>query len=209
MTPRPPTNGSTADRTTATTPEAAGHDDPTTASILDAAYASVLAFGVRRTNLSDVARRAGVSRMTVYRRFPDIRTLIRDLMTREFTGLMPGDVRHEGDDRPLSARLAHMSAALRAHPLWRKVVEAEPELLMPYVVDRMGSTQRIAAARLEHDIELGQAEGSIRAGDPALLAQVVMLITQSFVFSASTSERVTEDQLLAELEPLLERVLKP
>ena len=169
----------------------------------------MLAFGVRRTSLSDVARRAGVSRMTVYRRFPDLRTLIRDLMTREFTGLMPMDTRREGDDRPLATRLAHMAVALRAHPLMRKVVEAEPELLMPYVVDRMGSTQRIAAAGLEREIELGQAEGSVRAGDPALIAQVLMLITQSFVFSAGTSERVSEDRLLAELEPLLVRALAP
>ena len=32
--------------------------------------------GVRRTTLTDVARRAGVSRMTIYRRWPDVRTLV-------------------------------------------------------------------------------------------------------------------------------------
>ena len=36
--------------------------------LLDAARACVLAVGVRRTTFSDVARRAGVSRMTLYRR---------------------------------------------------------------------------------------------------------------------------------------------
>nr|MDT0664439.1 helix-turn-helix domain-containing protein [Micromonospora sp. DSM 115978] len=43
--------------------------------MLDAAEASLLAVGVRRTTLTDVARRAGVSRMTLYRRWPDLRTL--------------------------------------------------------------------------------------------------------------------------------------
>src|SRR4051794_6971408 len=147
--------------------------------------------------------------MTVYRRFPDLRSLIRDLMTREFTSLLPLDPRPPDDGRPLSARLAHMAAALRGHPLMRKVVEAEPELLMPYVVDRIGSTQRIAAAGLEEEIRLGQADGAIRAGDPALLAQVLLLVTQSFVFSAGTSETVSEAQVLRELEPLLARVLAP
>ncbi len=39
--------------------------------ILDAARSCVLDFGLRRTTLAEVARRAGVSRPTVYRRWPD------------------------------------------------------------------------------------------------------------------------------------------
>lgn len=35
--------------------------------VLDAAKASLLAVGVRRTTLTEVARRAGMSRMTLYR----------------------------------------------------------------------------------------------------------------------------------------------
>ena len=51
--------------------------------VLDAARDCVLAIGVRRTTLTDIARRAGVSRMTLYRRWPDVRTIVADLMTRE------------------------------------------------------------------------------------------------------------------------------
>ena len=56
--------------------------DPTTDAILDAARVSVRQSGIRRTTLSDIARLAGVSRMTVYRRYPDLPAVIRDLMTR-------------------------------------------------------------------------------------------------------------------------------
>src|SRR5512139_4265948 len=55
--------------------------------VLDAARDCVLAVGVRRTTLSDVARRAGVTRMTIYRRWPDVRTLVGDLMTREWVAV--------------------------------------------------------------------------------------------------------------------------
>src|SRR3954471_2206912 len=56
--------------------------------VLDATRAAVLAVGVRRTTLTDVARRAGVSRMTLYRLVPDVTTLILEVMTREFAQLM-------------------------------------------------------------------------------------------------------------------------
>ena len=58
--------------------------EPAGNGLLDAARACVLAVGVRRTTFSDVARRAGVSRMTLYRRFPDLETLLSALMTHEF-----------------------------------------------------------------------------------------------------------------------------
>src|SRR5256885_3328295 len=56
--------------------------------LLDAARRCVLDTGVRRTTLSSVARAAGVSRMTLYRRFPDVRSLLAALMTREFGTLL-------------------------------------------------------------------------------------------------------------------------
>src|SRR3954447_12870484 len=56
--------------------------------VLDAARECVLAVGVRRTTFSDVARRAGVSRMTLYRRFGDLEALLSALMTREFGRLV-------------------------------------------------------------------------------------------------------------------------
>ena len=39
---------------------------------------------MRRASVAEVARRAGVSRMTVYRRHPDGAALLRALMAREF-----------------------------------------------------------------------------------------------------------------------------
>ena len=57
--------------------------DDTTQAILDATRSSILDLGVRRTTLTEVARRADVSRMTVYRHYPDVDAILRDLMTRD------------------------------------------------------------------------------------------------------------------------------
>jgi AcrR family transcriptional regulator len=188
-----------------------GGDDRSTQAILDATRSSVLDFGVRRTTLSDVARRAGVSRMTVYRRYPDVDAVLRDLMTREF-GAVIDRAAQDADGPDGRTRLVRsMGAAvrrLREHPLLRKVAEAEPELLMPYVLGRMGETQRLGVAALLAGIEDGQADGSVRAGEPRLLAQSALLVLQSFLLSAGIAEDVDEDALLAELDRVLDAVLR-
>ena len=55
---------------------------------LDAARDCILDIGWRRTTLTEVARRAGVSRMTIYRAWSDMSQLLGDLMTREWGGLV-------------------------------------------------------------------------------------------------------------------------
>ena len=186
--------------------------DATTGAILDATRASVLDFGIRRTTLTDVARRAGVSRMTVYRRYPDVDAILRDLMTREFGAAMAEIAinvgGHDGRSR-VSHRLLASVDALRASALMSKILEAEPELLLPYVLDRMGETQRAAVAMICADIADGQADGSIRAGDPRVLAQALLLVTQSFVLSGGIAEDVPEAALREELAHTVGAMLAP
>lgn len=186
--------------------------DATTEAILDATRASVLDFGIRRTTLTDVARRAGVSRMTVYRRYPDVDAVLRDLMTREFGQAMAeiaADV--SGADGRARVR-GHIMAsvdAFRASALMSKIVEAEPELLLPYVLGRMGETQRAAIALVSRDVADGQADGSIRAGDVRVMAQALLLVAQSFVLSGSIAEDVTDSALREELARLIDATLAP
>src|SRR3954471_20757714 len=80
--------------------------------ILDATHASVLAVGVRRTTLTDVARRAGVSRMTVYRLVPDVTTLILEVMSREFAALFAAAESDARRRRTARARIAVTSASV-------------------------------------------------------------------------------------------------
>ena len=113
--------------------------------VLDAVRDCVLAVGVRRTTLTDVARRAGVSRMTLYRRWPDVRSLVGDLMTREWVGVATGAMpeRRAGTDARtlLVDGLVAGVAAFRDHPLFRKIVDVDPDLLLRYVLDRRGASR--------------------------------------------------------------------
>jgi len=184
----------------------------TRTAILDSARDAILDFGVRRTSLSDVARRAGVSRTTVYRSYADGEELVRAVMTREFEDLLAETARHaigENARERLTNRLVETNRALRAHPLWRKLVSAEPELIMPYVFERMGATQRVGFALAHDGVQEGQRDGSIRAGDPTVIAQALVLIQQSFLLSADISTEVSAEKMLAELRHVLDGTLRP
>lgn len=193
-------------------PPAAGR---TAESVLAAARSLALDVGFRRTTIADVARRAGVSRMTVYREFADIGAIWSRLLTDELVALL--------DDA--SARLAALPTArarivaasdvivdgIARHPLLRRALDVDPELLLPLIVDRFGSTQRASLQRLEQLVRAGQADGSVRADlDPAAASAALLLAAQSFVFSArALDSRPDATVVRAQLPELVDRYLAP
>jgi AcrR family transcriptional regulator len=178
--------------------------------VLDAVRASVLDVGVRRTTLTGVARRAGVSRMTLYRRWGDVDRLLRDLMTREFHSLV-GGVTTTGTDRTSLVRAVVTAvSALRDEPLFARVLHTDPDVLLPYLTERLGSTQDAAAAILGAGIRAGQADGTVRAGEAEEMAYVVLLLVQPFVVSARTvADRLDVAALDAELTYAVDSYLRP
>ncbi|HYF71197.1 MAG TPA: helix-turn-helix domain-containing protein, partial [Nocardioides sp.] len=72
---------------------------------LDAARDCILDVGWRRTTLTEVARRAGVSRMTIYRTWADMPQLLADLMTREWGGVVADSLAEVDPDTPTVERL--------------------------------------------------------------------------------------------------------
>lgn len=179
---------------------------------LDAARECIVAVGLRRTTLTDIARRAGVSRMTIYRRWNDTQSLLGDLLVREWSGLLLESGLATTDDAPLREQLAEgvagMVAALRSNALFQRIIELDPELLLPYLVERLGRNQTWMLDLLADRLRDGQADGSVRDGDPDLLARVVLLTAQGFVLSAHTHAGTPED-LDAELALLVDRYLEP
>jgi AcrR family transcriptional regulator len=180
--------------------------------ILDAAYDLVLAIGMRRLTMADIARQSGVSRATLYRRWPNVQAVVAELMTREFGMLTAPLVDAVG--HPVRAALAHgvvhVVGEVRKHPLLRKIVDVDPEVLLPYLLERRGKTTELQLTLLEGYVRAGIAEGSIRDGDAALLARTVLLSAWSFVFTGPLLVTPRKLKALdAELAELLERYLAP
>lgn len=181
---------------------------------LAAARSAILDLGLRRTTLAEVARRAGLSRMTLYRQHGDLDTIVSTLLTAEFSTEFTA-VQHRVAGLPTArARLVEATVQvlgrIAEHPLLRRVLDVDPELLLPLIVDRVGSTQRIAQEGLAALIDEGRRDGSVRAVDPVLAAAVIATACQSFVFSARVVEREHDPGAVGEqLRLLLDRYLAP
>jgi AcrR family transcriptional regulator len=198
---------------------AAGPDD----AYLDAAREMILDVGWSRTRLTDIARRAGVSRMTLYRRWPDMQTMLADLMTREWSRALDEATAETGARDDADSTLTRITSgvvatvrALRANPLLRRIVELDPERLLPYLLERRGRSQEQIAAVLAELVREGQREGSVRAGDPEHLARAVLLAGHGFTLSAHTMVDETAGDRAADVAPydaelalLVERYLRP
>jgi AcrR family transcriptional regulator len=192
--------------------------DPQSA-YLDAARACILDVGWRRTTLTEVARRAGVSRMTIYRAWPDMPSVLGDLMTREWgevvaRAVAEADAALPGDPTAADRVVAEVVAttrALRENELFVRIVELDAELLLPYLLTRRGRSQQAIAELTAGRIREGQADGSIRAGSPVAMSRALLLATHGFVLSAHTmvDDEVTEDDLDNELERVVRRAVAP
>jgi AcrR family transcriptional regulator len=190
--------------------------DPQSA-YLDAARACILDVGWRRTTLTEVARRAGVSRMTIYRAWPDMPTVLGDLMTREWSEVVgvaveAADAALPADHTMAGRLVAEVVAtvrALRENELFVRIVELDAELLLPYLLTRRGRSQQAIAELTAGRIRAGQADGSIRDGSPEAMARALLLAAHGFVLSAHTmvDDDVSEDELDAELEQVVRRTV--
>lgn len=162
--------------------------------------------------MTDVARRAGVSRMSVYRRWPDMTALIGDLMTREWStvGAELTEQNPQPDADALARAVAGVASQIRRGDLFRKIVDVDPELVIPYLLVRRGRTQDAMLGSIEAAVRAGQEPGHIRAGDPAVLARSVLLMATGFVFSGPTmtDETIDEATLFDELVIALRSYLR-
>jgi AcrR family transcriptional regulator len=181
---------------------------------LDTARDCILDLGWRRTTLTEIARRAGVSRMTIYRAWPDMKQLLGDLMTREWGAVVAHAVAADADREPVDRLVGGMVGtvrALRDNDLFLRIVELDPELMLPYLLSRRGRSQDAVLAITTEQIRAGQASGAIREGNPTAMARALLLATHGFVLSAHTmvDDDVTETELDAELRLLLAGALTP
>ena len=190
------------------------HDESTTdQALITAVREEVLAYGVRRATATSIASRAGVSRMTVYRRGGGVKQLVLDALSHEFetqiADVVSGARGETVRDRLTDAVVGGVSA-LASSPLVTALLRHDPELLVPYLVDRLGHSQTAFVRVVTPLLEAGIVEGSVRNADPEALARVLLHAVQGFVVSSGIIRLdLSQDEVDDELRHLVDGYLRP
>jgi hypothetical protein len=140
--------------------------------------------------------------------------MIQTLMTREFSAII-AQVDREAARLPTARERLVTGAVegadrLARNPLFLRIVDVDPELLLPYVTTRLGQFQLAVLAAFEAQVLDGLRDRSIVASDPAIVARSIELALRGFVLQtlAEGAEAAREPEL-AELRRLLDRYLAP
>ncbi|BBZ08316.1 TetR family transcriptional regulator [Mycolicibacterium doricum] len=178
--------------------------------ILDAAGECVVAFGVNRVTLAEIARRARVSRPTIYRRWRDIDAVLAALLTARIAGVLDG-VPGDGVGRvALVERIVRVGNRLRNDEIVMAVLHSAPEPATAYITERLGTSQQNLIDALAAEIKLAQDQGSVRFGESRQLAAMCLLITQSTIQSAQMVAPLLDAEALSkELARSLNGYLRP
>jgi AcrR family transcriptional regulator len=115
--------------------------------ILDAALAEYLAHGFRRTSVDDVARRAGIGRATVYRRFASRDEIVQAVLARE-TRHFFADIIEAIEELPsLADRIVEAFVVglrnAREHSLLQQILAHEPDVSIPFLTTRGGPAMAV------------------------------------------------------------------
>ncbi|GAC02356.1 MULTISPECIES: TetR/AcrR family transcriptional regulator [Gordonia] len=180
--------------------------------VLDAARVCLLRSGGRKVTVSEVARQAGVSRPTVYRRWPDIAEIIRDLLTREVLTIVDHVLGERGEPQDLDAladQVVTVVGALRDSDLISSLWREQRDFMAPYVFERLGTSQQGVLALLADMLAQGQGRRQVRTGDAKRMASMVLLIAQSFLQSGALVSDILAEGWRTELHDVIVGYLRP
>jgi TetR/AcrR family transcriptional regulator, repressor for uid operon len=189
--------------------------DEVTTRVLDGAYEQFCRMGIRRSTMEDVARRAGVSRITVYRRFATKDALVEQVVRREFRRYFDQFLIDIQEARTAADRVvlgfASALRAIRHNPLIGGLMAVEPDVLVPAMISDGGhalaAVQRFVAGQLRREQQAGNVSPDV---DVELVAELMARVSSSFLLTPSHVVDLDDDeQVRAVARQFLVPMLEP
>lgn len=180
--------------------------------ILDSARDLFVEFGLRKTSMDDVAKRSGIGRATLYRRFGDKDELFQAVIVREVqTDLSKIEIKIRSLDNHLEGLIEAFVMAVTSidsNKLLDRLFVTEPEHTLPFFTTRFSGVMKFATAYLAERIKRGQSMGHIHALDANVTAEMILRLIQSLMLSptgfiASSDEKSIRTFANHWLRPLL------
>jgi len=137
--------------------------------LLAATYRCVEHFGMGKTTIEDIVKESGVSRATIYRQFAGGRDeLLRETVAWELTNYfnrLADQVREAPSlDELLRRGLAFAHRSVAEHAVLRKVMDTEPERLLPLLTTESAKTLPFIADFLLPYLRREADAGRLRPG---------------------------------------------
>lgn len=171
--------------------------------ILDAAFAQFALVGVKKTTIEDVARRAGMDRVTVYRRIGSRDHLVRAVAEREVRKVLAEleeiSARHQDIGDLLADVFVTVITRWRTHPLVTRMLTLEPERVLPQLTTEGRPTFTMSVAATAATLRRAVAAGLLPdAPDLTARAELVCRIVHSVILQPNgTIELESETDLAA------------
>ncbi len=178
--------------------------DELAARILDAAFEQFCLVGIRRSSMDDVARRAAVSRVTVYRKFENQQKLVAALLQRETRAAI---AKVEAavfavDADNVEARLVEGFVtgmrAIRGHPLIVALIATEPDRALPMLTTHAAGGLAMACASMAQEIRRAHKKLGVRNGDAEQIAEILARLTHSLVLTPTSCFPLDDDKRIRE-----------
>ena len=158
--------------------------DPTGERILEAALQTMLSFGLRRATVDEIARRAGVSHMTVYRRWSNKTELVLAVLLREAQTMFSAIDREiaalKSPEDKLVAGFTGIYWHVHTHPLMQRAVETDPESVLPVLTNGAGPALDMATTYLAGHVS--RSAGDV-VDDAYGVAEVFVRLTHSLILA--------------------------
>ncbi|MFC9898299.1 TetR/AcrR family transcriptional regulator [Nocardia sp. NPDC127579] len=186
--------------------------------ILDAALQRILQVGIRRSSLDDIARRSGVNRVTIYRRFAGKENLIDAVLSREIQRILLEATaiaaRARSAEEQIEETVVYILELTQTHPFVTQLLDVAPEETLSFYTVRGEELVSQGISYIVGVLEAAQKHGTVDPYDPRPIAELVARLAHSLMLTPKAgvdfSDPVAARTFVrAAIVPLMTHGLKP
>ena len=165
--------------------------------VLDGALSAFLDFGIRRASMTVIARRAGISPATLYRRFAQKSDVVMAVGLREVRRFLDAVDAQVDQTLPAREQIAALFVAflggLRRNELLARLLDTEPETVLPALTVNGAPVLSLGTAYLADGIRRLQASGEADVYDPEPVAEMIARVALSLALTPQTALPLRDD----------------
>jgi AcrR family transcriptional regulator len=179
-------------------------DDELSERILDAALEICAASGIRHLTMDEVADRAAVGRMTVYRRFGSRERLEEALAVREARRCITELDSTVDPGAPIADQVAQglltSLRLIREHPLLERMSRVEPAAALAALTSEGAAVFAMSRAFVAERIRVSQRAGMVdRRLDREAAAELLVRLALSFLLIRDSALPLSDDRKMREI----------